>query len=327
MNFARSCPAEPQSPAIRRRIIVALLMGMAAGILCTLYLQHVGHQAADFTWPWRGARQFMDGLNPYRDPTLGKGKSPYPADDPLFYPLPTLLLVAPLAPFPAPVAGGIFMGASTGLLAFALTKHSYKALVLFFSLPFWNAFLAAQWAPLLTALVLLPALAPIALAKPSSGLAVFVARPSLRTVLVGLIVLGISILLLPTWPWDWWTNTRILHKFIPILHFPGSLLALALVSWRDWRARLLFGMAIAPQASYDLLPLWVIPRTTRQSLLLTALSWGAYFCAQRWPEGGWRWPLVGIYLPALAFVLWPTMGAMFTQWMEKRTWSIARTQQ
>jgi hypothetical protein len=75
-------------------------------------------------------------------------------------------------------------------------------------------------------------------------------------------------------------------------------------------------MAIVPQLLffYDQLPLWLIPRTARQSATLSLTSWIAY--------EGWKvttsgtthmglivaqaaiWVIVGIYLPALGLVYW-----------------------
>ncbi len=62
--------------------LIPLAAGALAAALCLAILWPAGH-AADLTWPLRGARQLLDGQNPYTDPTIGRGRA-YPSDAPLY---------------------------------------------------------------------------------------------------------------------------------------------------------------------------------------------------------------------------------------------------
>src|SRR5689334_5030706 len=89
-----------QDATLRRHLLIAALVAVVAGVLCWLRLAGFDKQAADFTWVWRGARELIAGRNPYHDPSIGRGH-PYPADAPLYYPLPALLYALPLVWLPA----------------------------------------------------------------------------------------------------------------------------------------------------------------------------------------------------------------------------------
>jgi hypothetical protein len=61
---------------------------------------------------------------------------------------------------------------------------------------------------------------------------------------------------------------------------------------------------MAPQRLfYDLLLLWLIPRTRRQVIVLVILSWACYFAWYLWPAGGATWAIALLYLPCLLMVL------------------------
>jgi hypothetical protein len=289
-------------PTIARRLTIAITIGLIVTIYYYLTTDAT-LLAADFTWAWRGARLLLVGANPYHDPTIGSGH-PYPADAPLFYPLPALLFAIPVALLPAPTAGALFFGIASGLLAFCLTQESYTRLPIFLSLPFWNALQVTQWSPLIAAAVLSAPLLPLALAKPTIGFAAFIARPTRRGLLLSLAVLGVSLVILPTWPNDWWRNVQGTVRPIPLLTLPlGPLLLLAVRYLRNWRGRLLLGMAIAPQFSYDMLPIGLIPTTFVESLGWALLSWGTLICYIWQPRLGPLWYVVWCYLPALAILL------------------------
>lgn len=297
---------------MRYRIVIAVSIGVLSAVFCYVRLIQLDLLAADFTWAWRGARELLAGRNPYQDPTIGSGH-PYPSDAPLYYPLPALLLALPFTPLPAELAGALFVGLSAGLLAWGLSRDGYARFGLFGSLPFINAILWPQWSLLIAAGIVLPGLLPVALAKPSIGLAAFVARPTWRAFVIICAILALSLWILPTWPRDWLHNVRQHGGSVPILFFPGPLVLLALLRWRDWRARLLVGMVIAPQLTYDLLPVWLVPRTLRQSLLLTACSWLAVLAWPLSPVIRTSWTNYWIYLPALGIVWWSSMSKRTSQ--------------
>ena len=106
---------------------------------------------------------------------------------------------------------------------------------------------------------------------------------------------------------------------MPVREFGGLLLLLAIVSWRRTTGRLLLAMSLVPQGLffYDALPLWLIPRTRKQSIFLTACSQLAIFSwylllpdGQDIVRGAAPHEVWLIYIPALLVVMW--------QWRQER---------
>jgi len=131
-------------------------------------------------------------------------------------------------------------------------------------------------------------------------------------------MLGLSLLALPTWPLDWLQVTRTLEGHPPaVLILPfGPLLLLAALRWKTPKGRLLLSLSILPQMAffYDQLLLWLVPASLAQGLLLSGLSWAAYFAWRLTgidPQTGaileqpTQFILALVYLPALAILLWP----------------------
>lgn len=261
-------------PARRRRIVAALLIGIASVGLLALRMRFQPG-SADFDQVWFGSRAIWTGRNPYY--LVGPGLE-FEWHWPLYYPATALLAISPLAPFPLTIARALFVGLSSALLAYGITRESWARMPLFLSGSFIVAVVAAQWSPLLTAAACIPALACIVSAKPNIGLAIVARDPSARVVryaAVGSLLLTLlSLALLPSWPRDWLALVRVGGFAAPIAHRGGPLLLLALLRWRRPDARLLLAMAMIPHtmAAYATLPLFLIPRTYHESLALTALS-------------------------------------------------------
>ena len=90
--------------------------------------------------------------------------------------------------------------------------------------------------------------------------------------------MALSVAIYPSWPSAWLGNIAGREeKLVPVFQPGGFVLLSALVAWRRAEGRLLLAMSLIPQAMffYDQLLLWLIPRTLRQSLLLSIAS----FCA------------------------------------------------
>jgi hypothetical protein len=253
---------------LRRRVVIATLIGTLAFAISLGVFASLGH-AQDWSWAYIGAQLFRRGAQVYADPSL------YPWKWPQYYPFPTLLLVLPFTWLDAPIAAAVFIGLSSGLLAFGLIRDSYARLGVFVSAPFWVALYFGQWSPLITAAALLPGLFPLLVCKPNIGFPVLLAYPSRRGIMWcgGFVLLSIAIM--PAWPLEWLRNLGQHQNFVPLLTFPGIVLLLALLCWRAPEARLLVALAAMPQRFYDPLLLWVLPRTLPQSLLLSFLSWFA----------------------------------------------------
>lgn len=268
-----------EAPSRRARLLVAAVIGAATVAYLVIGLSmHSGPR--DFDQVWFGARALWTGRNPYD--LVGPGRA-FDWPWPLYYPATALLIVSPLALLPVDIARVIFVGGSATLLAYGVTRESWTRLPLFGSCAFALAVLAAQWSPLLTAILCLPALAYLVPVKPNIGLAVVAHEPTLAVVrrvvvsTMGLAIIGL--ILLPSWPGDWLAVVRSAPHFtIPISHLGGPLLLLALLRWRRPEARLLVALSVVPQnmVIYATLPLFLIPRTFREVLVMTALNNAAF---------------------------------------------------
>lgn len=298
----------------RRRLVIAAAIGAVTCALAYAFLARPGF-SSDFFHVWAGARTLVDGGNPY---TLTPTGPHNPGATPLFYPLPALLLIAPLAFLSLPLAGGLFIGITSGLLAFLVMRNGYHQLPLFMSAPFLMALSLGQWSPLVVAAALEPNLGFTLAAKPNIGVAAWIHRPSVRAITGGIALVILSLVVMPTWPIDWLKNVSGRpEKAIPILSAIGPILALGVLRWRTREGRLFLALASVPQALffYDQLLLWLIPRTLRQSLILSLCSFGLlltwyyriapdeYYVRTAIPYA------LALYVPALALLLLQRHGA------------------
>jgi hypothetical protein len=297
---------------------------MLAFLLCAHQLISRQYYAGDFTWLWRAGQVLLEGHNPYHNPEFLAGH-PYPFNQPLVYPLPAVLFTLPFAFLPPYFAGALFFGLSSGLLAFGITRDGWSRLPVFFSAPFFVAAGVAQWSPLLMAAFFLPAL-PILAIKPNMALPMTLTKPHAKSILTSIIICVTSLVLLPSWPLDMLHNIGQYHHPVPLLVLPGPLLLLALLRWRDARARVLLILSIVPQVIrwYDQLYLWFIPKTGGQSIGLALVSWIGYFSWYLVHSGGSAsrsifgadrdinaWVICSVYLPALTLVLWQSRASVF----------------
>lgn len=280
---------------MRLRILLAVAIGLASGFFCWLLLTRFQLGAADFTWAIRAAQDLLAHRNPYSWPLQ-------------LYPLPAALFGLPFVRMRPEVAAGIFYGISSALLAFGISREGYHRLLIFLAYPYWAGILTAQWPPLIMASAFFPFLLPATLAKPQIGLPVALTYLTRRGVLAGISVLLLSLAIMPRWPLLWIANAGQYERFIPFLIFPGFLLALALVRYRDRDAWLLLLMGIMPQRwFYDTFVLWLIPKTRRAIVWTVFFSWMPgiwrwYHFPHSYAEVG-RWTVCFIYLPMLAVVL------------------------
>jgi hypothetical protein len=159
--------------AQRRRVIVAVVVGVIAGLLCAGYSVSFGRGAGDAAMPICMGRAMLAGQDPYAicRGVHSDGVTPNQAN-----PLTTALITLPLVPLDPSVAAGVFFGLSSALLAYAVTREGGDRLMIFLAFPYWQALQTVQWAPLLVAVALMPALLPLALAKPHVALPIFVTR-------------------------------------------------------------------------------------------------------------------------------------------------------
>lgn len=281
--------------SMRSRILVALAIGVGSGCACGWLMSYLRLGAGDFQWAIQAARSLLGQENPYSV----KGQ---------LYPLPAALFGLPFVGMAPAAAAGFFYGASSALLAFGLTRSGYHRLTVFLAYPYWAGMLAVQWTPLLTAAAFFPLLLPVTLVKPQIGIPVAARFPTRRGLAAGALLLLVSLAVQPHWPLDWMGQFGLYHRFYPILIFPGCLLLLALLRYRDGDAWFLLLMAVMPQRwFYDALVLWLIPKSRQAILWAVFFSWGPgiwrwYHVPRDFAQVG-RWMVVCFYLPMLGVLL------------------------
>jgi hypothetical protein len=254
---------------------VALTVAALTGLFAMVRLIHDPAFSSDLDHLWFAARALLHGDNPYE--AVGPGR-PFEWAWPLFYPLPALLLIAPFSFLPiaaARVAVSVLFG---GVLGYAVGARWRVLWPMFLSASYFIAISRNQWSPLILAAFWLPWLGFIAVAKPNVGLLPLLAqdrRALMRTAVLSLALVVLSLLVRPSWPGEWFALARSApNKEIALLQPLGLLLLGALVLWRSIDGRVLLATAVMPQTPslYDVLPLFVLCRTTRQALVLSALS-------------------------------------------------------
>lgn len=287
--------------AERIRLYISLCITLISGFLTYVYVTSAGIIAADFTWAWRGAQFLIANTDPY---AAIKPEGAYPFNDYLYYPLPALLLAIPLTWMPGPFAAAVFMGCSSGLLSWGVTKKGMHRLIIFASPSYLYALVTVQWSPLITAAALLPSLAFVLPAKPNLGLAVLIAYPDRKRLIWASIPIILSLAIMPTWPIAMLRQVGTHINYTPVLTWYGPLLLGALLAWRTSSARLLFAMALMPQRLlYDQLPLWLVPETWRQAMFITIMAWIGSIIAL----------VLGMGTLILPFIYLPTLGCIIYQ--------------
>jgi hypothetical protein len=254
-----------------------------------------------------------------------QGHNPYAAVNasgmgyPLFYPMPAILVLAPLGALPLAAARAMFAALGTLLLSVAAFRYGRGLPAALLSASFLSALMQGQWSPLLTPGAVLPWASMLWIVKPSIGLALAVGYLDRRAAWGACGLLAASFMVQPGWVVDWLEALRSTNHVILALQPGGFVLLGALVRWREPEGRLLTAFACVPQtpALYETLPLFLLPASRWGGYLLAALSLIATYVmrtalplvagapievnlARRWPVMFWF-----MYLPALVIVLWP----------------------
>src|SRR5208282_5756120 len=257
--------------------------------------KHLHQDAADFRWALHLAHRLLARQNPYDTPLEQ-------------YPLTAGLFALPFVRLQPETAAGLFYGISSAALAFGLTRHSYRGLMIFLAYPYWAGLLSVQWSTIIAAGAFFPFLLPVTMAKPQIGLPVFLTHASRRGIVACLLVGALSLAVLPRWPLLWIAQMKYYQHFVPLLVLPGPLLLLALLRYRDRDGILLLLAACTPQRwFFDAFILWLIPKSRGEILATVVLSWGAgiwrwYYAPHNFTEVG-RWAVIFLYLPMLVVVL------------------------
>jgi hypothetical protein len=285
----------------RQHLLLAGMIGLFVAVLCYPIRTHT-ENVGDFAWALSTAKALLQGRDPYDF---------VPDNLHVPYPLPVALFGLPLVWLPWPLAAAIFVGFSSGLLAWGILRSEQSwRLWVFASFPFVTVLFFRQWSALIMAAWFVPALAPtLVLIKPQVALPIALLRLTRRGVIAACAVLLASLILDPTWPARWLAMLGPYERVIPLMQLPfGPLLLLAALRWRDPRARMLLLMAVLPiRGLYDLCPLWLIPETRRQASRLALASWLMYPLMLLGMKTA-VFVIPVLYIPALLIVLRPWLA-------------------
>jgi hypothetical protein len=291
-----------------RQGLVVLVLGLAFVLGCrTLLYLWMPDRASDFDLLYDAAARLVRGENPYPPATHG-----FP------YALPAVLLAVPFTAIRLELARPVFDVLVGWAFVYALWRYrGAYALPALGSGAYLFAMTSGQTTPLMVAAILVPALSFLLAVKPNTSAALWIARPSWMAVLGVFLFLGLSLVVLPWWPRDWWQawpvdNTQWAP---PILRPLGFVLVLAALGWRSPEGRLILAIACIPQTAlpYELVPLVLIPATLVEMGIFVAGSWIAVAVAADWMQLGhsiagwtptsWTASLGAVYLPMLFLVL------------------------
>jgi hypothetical protein len=305
-------PQPKRSAAVRLRpLFLVLALGFVLGFRLLLYVWSPDRHT-DFDLLYNAAANLIRRENPY--PIAAR------------YPLPAVLLAVPFTAIPLGSARLIFDVLVGWAFVYALWRYRGTfAILAVLSGACLFAMLNGQATPLMVVASLVPALGFLLAVKPNTSAALWVARPSRTAVLGVSAFLILSLVVLPSWPWDWWAalqqnNTDLVP---PVLRPFGLLLLLAALRWRSPEGRLLLAIAFIPQNTlpYELVPLALIPANLVGMGIYVAGSWIAVaVAADRMhlthsiadlTAASWPATLGAVYLPMLYLVLRPTLSLGF----------------
>ena len=261
------------------RLVIALVIGTGAALIHYVKIRAVPDHPGDFGLAWFGARALLNGGNPYQ--LIGPGLV-YDWPWPLIYPLTAMSAAIPFAFFPQVPATLAFVFTGGAALAFSVTRRAWYPLLMCTSASFLIAAGAAQWSPLFTAALGIPAIAFFFAAKPTVGFALAIAAPNRTRVIAlagGLVLLAVSLTLFPTWPLAWYRSLSTATQVAPpLLRFGGIAILVALLRWRRSDARMIVALACVPQTGswYEILPLFLIPKNRNEMMILCAVSSAGY---------------------------------------------------
>jgi hypothetical protein len=251
-------------------LVIALSIGLLTAFFCYGIRQYFYPGGGDFTWALEIARKLLAGVDPYDFPV---------SDTRIPYPLPIFFFGIPFLWLPEPVAGATFLGLSASFLAFIILRYDKPwRLMVFLSISFILAMAFTQWSPLILASWFVPILAPtLALIKPQTAIPVALNKLTKKGVILAGVLLAITLIIYPTWPIRWLEMTVRYpsQSLIPIRTLPfGPFLLLAALFWKKPEGRLLLLSAFLPtRGAYDLMVLWVIPKTPAQMLFIFTIPW------------------------------------------------------
>jgi hypothetical protein len=288
--------------------LVVLLLALGFVLVCRVLASvWLPHRTGAFELLYASAARLLGGETPY---PFGNQWLPYP--------LPAVLLVLPFTALPLELARPVFDILMGWAFVYALWKYrGLYALLAVLSGSYLFALWYGETTPLVVAASLVPALGFLLVVKPSASVALLVARPPSRTVVLGVAAfVVVSLVVLPSWPGDWWRAMPMDFSpwMPPVLRPFGALLLIAALRWNLPEGRLILATALLPQTAlpYELVLLALIPASRGEMAIYLAGTWIAVADAagalQILGGGGWTmtgWPvtLCAVYFPMLYLVL------------------------
>lgn len=301
---AQPVPATPAAAPARPFFLV---IGLAFVFGCRLLLYAwMPDRNSAFDFLYDAAARLIGGENPYP-----------PAAQWFPYPLPAVLLAVPFTAIPLTLARPVFDILVGWAFVYALWRHCGPfALLALASGAYLFAMVHGQTTPLMVAASLVPALGFLLAVRPNTSAALWIARPSRMALLGASAFLVLSIVIQPSWPWDWWMAVPLDYTPLlpPVMRPFGFVLLLAALRWRTPEGRLILAMALIPQSTlpYELVPLALIPANRLEMAAYVAGSWIVVAAAEglhltdttaEWTSTGWPVALCAVYLPMLYVVL------------------------
>ena len=322
-----------RAPTLRGRFLVAACFALVAGSIAWR-LQYVGRASGgDYFMIWRATRLVLAGNDPYQFKWWSDLRV---AQTPFYYPLPAIGMGLPFVWLKPQDAAIAFATLSAGLLGFVLTRHNFDRVPMVLSVPFIFVAHLSQTTCLILALALVPGTAWLSTIKPNIALALFAWRPRLKTVLLAGGLFAGTVIVAPWWPAEWLAVARssTVHN-PPVATGIGFVMILVVLRWRRPEARLLLVMSLVPHALYfyDELPLWLIARSRRESMVLVASSWigGIGWAATSGgPTGPLHitdtppWVVASLYIPSLLMVLARPNEGEIPAWLQPATSRLPR---
>src|SRR5215467_11141855 len=151
------------------RVGVAVLIGLLAAAYQWRVSTLMPHFWTDFDPIRFAARLVLHGENPYTE--IGP-HAKYFWNFPLAYPMPAVVIAMPFLVVPIVWARCLFVGLTSGGLAYAVTSRAWWPLLVFASASWVDAVGLAQWSPAMYLASLVPAFGFVLAAKPNIGVAV-----------------------------------------------------------------------------------------------------------------------------------------------------------
>src|SRR5262249_54509839 len=145
------------------------------------------------------------------------------------------------------------------------------------------------WPPLLIAAILSPAWSWLLAVKPTAGFALWSGWPNRKAVLGGLLFVGVSLLVRPSWIPEWLARVPRTPPEPHLLRPGGFLLLLGLLRWRRPEGRMLAVLSLIPQttALYETLPVALVCRNRPQAAGFAGFTMLAHLLFQLGPQGPW----------------------------------------